>query len=277
MDNLDPRTWLEECKKLAIGQTKRLPHDCGPGSTLFIQHKPKGWDAWCHRCNQKGWVPHPPESLHEKIERLRPLARADEVARENPHDVPLPKVSNPADWPVAARVWLYKAGMTDNEIRANGFYYHERTKRVVLPIVQDGRVVYWQARGFDPDRPKYLNPRVDKNELLVRFRGVGGTNGGSAGTAVVLCEDILSAWKVANRGGVDAWCLLGTNLPDTAFREALERGLRVYVWLDPDAAGIRGATKAIRRLRGYGVMVSRIVSDKDPKLLQGHSIRSLLT
>lgn len=270
-DRLDPSTWLDAAKALPVGGRVRIAHDCGDGTTLIVDHKDNGWGAWCYRCNKDGWVPHPPESLGEKIARLKFSSVVDKALRADVKRPPLPKVVDPKDWPLIARSWLYRAGMSNEDIKEQGIYYHERSQRVVLPVLMAGRLVYWQARGFDPDRPKYLNPQTDKTSLVASFSGEKGTR------TLALTEDILSAWKVAHRGGCDAWCLLGTNLTDATFARILDAGYdRVLVWLDPDPAGVRGTDKAIRKLRGYGVDARRINSDKDPKLLHGFELRAIV-
>lgn len=282
---LDPKTWLPQAKALEIGQRQRTEHDCGSGKTLLVQHKATGWTGWCHRCNDDGWVPHPAESLSAKIARLTAARVIEDTARENPVP-PRPANLDPRTWPLEARVWLYKAGMSNDAIQAAGFYYHERMQRVVLPVLSDdGLPVYWQARGFDPERPKYINPAVDKSALVYKVRppdlpedrdlcdNVRG-NLPATGEVLVFTEDILSAWKVGRE--VETWCLLGTNFPAALFAEVLRRRPTVWAWLDPDQAGQKGITKIIKKLRGYGIDVRRLQSDQDPKLLSGHDIRVTL-
>lgn len=263
-------SWLPQAKALEVGQRLRTEHDCGDGKTLLVQHKPTGWTGWCHRCNDDGWVPHPAESLGEKIRRLAKARDIEDTARENPQP-PRPANLDPRTWPLEARVWLYKAGMSNDAIQAAGFYYHERMERVVLPVYEGGKAVYWQARGFDPERPKYINPSVDKSALVARYKPVSGA---VDETALVLTEDILSAWKVGRE--CEAWCLLGTNFPPALFAEIMRKRPKIWAWLDPDAAGQKGITKIIKKLRGYGIDVRRLQSDQDPKLLNGRDIRVTL-
>lgn len=267
---LDPRSWLPQAKALEIGQRTRTDHDCGDGRTLLVQHKETGWTGWCHRCNDDGWVPHPAESLSQRIARLTAARVVEDTARENPLP-PRPMNLDPRTWPLEARVWLYKAGMSNDDILAAGFYYHERMERVVLPVYEDGKPVYWQARGFDKDRPKYINPAVDKSSLVARY---GDGDKRASGGILCLTEDILSGWKVGREA--PTWCLLGTNFPPALFAEVLRRRPKVWAWLDPDAAGQKGITKIIKKLRGYGIEVIRLQSDQDPKLLSGHDIRVTL-
>jgi 5S rRNA maturation endonuclease (ribonuclease M5) len=59
--------------------------------------------------------------------------------------------------------------------------------------------------------------------------------------------------------------------------ELEKRGQRVNVWLDPDAAGQRGATKIIKQLRLFGIEYRNIISTRDPKLHTREEIRSYLS
>src|SRR5687767_2683779 len=106
---LNPQSWLPQAQELALGQRRRTEHDCGDGPVLIVEHKPTGWSAWCHRCNDKGWHPAPQPSLAERLARLKEKDAADDAVRGT-ISPPLPGVFNPSDWPPHARVWLYRAG-----------------------------------------------------------------------------------------------------------------------------------------------------------------------
>jgi hypothetical protein len=164
-------------------------------------------------------------------------------------------------------VWLYKAGLGNEAIKAAGIYYCPRLDRVVLPVVSDDRLVYWQARGFDPERPKYINPAIDKANLTARY-GEGGP--------LVLVEDILSAIRVGEvaRG----WSLLGTNISDsTAARVKAARGVdNVLIWLDPDGAGRKARGRLRNALCLVGITPRIIRTDLDPKLYSREEIRRIV-
>ena len=261
---LESKAWLQHAQSLPEGGSRKIPHDCGPGDCLHINHKRDGWAAYCHRCAYKGWVPRPAESLTERLARLRRVQAAEEAVAASPA-LPLPTEKNPSAWPLDARVWLYKAGIANQEIEALGFYWNPRMQRVVLPVRNElGEVVYWQARTLDKTNPrKYLNPHVDKRRLVARY---------GDGPLIVLTEDLLSAYKVATRGRVSGWCLLGTKISDWIAAELIRSGKPVAVWLDPDKAGQTNAAKIIKQLRAYGIAARNVVSSKDPKLLQREEI-----
>lgn len=263
---LDPRSWLDQAKTLEIGRSMRVDHDCGSGRTLKVDHKEHGWGAWCWRCNDDGWVPHPEESLAQRLARLTAV-RAVEAEASRSVALPTPIEPDAALWPREARLWLYKIGMSNDDIREAGYYYCTRLERVVLPVLDKGRVVYWQGRNITPKdgRSKYLNPLVDKSSLFARY---------GEGKEIVLTEDILSAWKV---GRVQAaWSILGTSLAKPQVLAILEDGRPVCIWLDPDAAGQRAAAKIFKQLNAYGVDARVIRSDTDPKLLTRDEIRRRL-
>lgn len=263
---LDPRSWLDQAKTLDIGRSMRVDHDCGSGRTLKVDHKKHGWGAWCWRCNDTGWQPHPEESLAQRIARLTAV-KAVEAEASRSVALPTPAEYDAALWPKEARLWLYKIGMSNDDIRSAGFYYNDRLSRVVLPVYNGETACYWQARNVaaSDGRPKYLNPLVDKSAMFAKY---------GKGKEIVLTEDILSAWKVGRTTA--AWSLLGTALSQSQLSSILKDGRRVYIWLDPDGPGQKAASKIFKQLTAYGVDARVIRSDTDPKLLSREDIRRKL-
>lgn len=261
---LPAASWLPLAEELPLGARRRVDHDCGGGRTLTVEHKDGGYSAWCFRCSDKGWHPHPQPSLAERIARLNTV-RAAESAAEACSAPPTPTSFEPSDWPLQARVWLYSAGFSNDTIKAHGFYHAGGLDRVVLPVIAGGAVRYWQARGFDKDRPKYLNPPIDKPIACY----------GEAGP-LVLTEDILSAARVGEVA--KGRCILGTSLPTGATLDLVRQaqGRPVLVWLDGDAAGRKGSSKIVRALRLIGVDGRVIRSPLDPKLYPTDTIREFI-
>jgi len=182
-------------------------------------------------------------------------------------DLPLPAVREVSAWPAACRLWLYKAGLGRAEIGQLGAYYHPPSDRVVLPVLDPatGKPVFWQARAVDGRQPKYLAPAVDRSRVLPRY--------GSAAVPT-LTEDILSAFKVGLVS--EGWAVMGTRVNDFTMALLMQRR-RCNVWLDPDAAGQRGAAKIVKQLRAYNIEVRNIISPRDPKLMHRAQIKELLT
>lgn len=264
----DSKDWVAHAERLPEGYTRKFPHNCGEGAALQVNHKEDRYTAYCHRCGFKDWQEKAPENLAEKLARIDRRRAAERVAQVSPA-LPMPAVYEPQQWPLAARVWLYRAGVSNADIEALGIYWNPDMERVVLPVRNEaGQVVYWQARTLLPPTlaTKYKNPHVDKSNLIAKY---------GDGDSIVLTEDLLSAWKVS-RVGVAGWCLLGTKINDYTASEIIKAGKPVYTWLDPDSAGQTAARQIVKRLRAYGVTTCSVLSERDPKLLNREQIREVL-
>ncbi len=255
---LDKQSWLPFAKELVEGERRRVNHDCGEGRTLLVSRTEKGWDAWCYRCSDKGFEPAPRPSLAERIAKLREERQQDEKAVADPRP-PQPMNFDVSTWPMAARVWLYKAGLSNDRINELGFYWHEKMSRVVMPVLHDRKVCYWQARGFNPKLAKYINPPIYKPLYKI------GT-----GSPLVLTEDMLSAARVGEV--TEAWSIMGTSVDEAKLTDIVAQGKPVLVWLDPDKAGVTGRRKLVPKLRAYGVDARSIKAEQDPKLYSKQEI-----
>lgn len=254
---LDLKTWLDAAQATGEGRSRRVDHHCGGGRTLKVSNQERGWSAFCFRCDDTGYFPKPQETLSERIAR-RGQETAQDARAATAITLPEPLNTDVATWPVSAAAWLYKAGIGKPEIAELGAYWHAPTARVVLPVIEGGKVVYWQARDTfwnrTARRPKYLNPSIDKQHLVAKY---------GYGQPLVLTEDVLSAFRVGQV--TEAWSLLGTNLTDAVLVHVIERGGRVCVWLDPDPAGRKASRTIINQLMACGVDVSPIHMQHDPK------------
>lgn len=259
-ERLERGDWLHLTEQLGARVSGRFPHLCGDGRVLLVSREDSGgYRAWCFRCQAGGSAPGPALSLAERLERMRQLENADaELATALPEPAVL--ADQLQDWPMQARLWLYKAGLGGAEIRRLGAYYHPPSNRVVLPVPGG----YWQARSIDGRQPKYLGAATGRTTAVAAW---------GEGPTLVVTEDILSAFKVGMV--TSAVAALGTS-PSAAVVNHIMQFKDVRVWLDPDPAGRRGATKIISRLRAYGVSPANVVSDRDPKLLSKEQIREHL-
>lgn len=255
-----PVNILELAEQLELGQKRRVDHDCGDGRTMVVSSNDRGVSYWCHRCHDKGFVPSE-RSLADRIAALSWATEWDVAAQES-LELPGPGKLDPQDWPDKPRVWLYQAGFSNDEIRRHGWYWNPRLERVILPVRVDGKTTYWQGRGFNPTRPKALNPTVNREGLVAKY---------GQGDWLALTEDMLSAAKV---GGVsEAWALLGTVLSYSTALALSEAGRPVLLMLDDDPAGRRGAAEASKTLNLLGVWNRQVYFGKDPKLISRGEIK----
>lgn len=265
---LSPQSWLPKAEGLEIGRKRRTDHDCGGGRTLIVSRDIHGYRAYCFRCGEAGVAKPPQESLAERTARIRLLQAGDALLHRQGTDgrvhLPVLSVRDVSAWPDSFRVWLAKAGLGASEIGRLGAYYHPPSDRLVLPVFEGSTPVFWQARSLHR-QPKYLAPEVDRALVVPRW---------GSSPSPTLTEDILSAFKVGQVG--EGWALMGTRVSTRVINMLLSRGCSVNVWLDPDPAGQRGATKVIKQLRAVGIRCRNIVSTVDPKLVFYSEIKELL-
>lgn len=260
---LDPRSFEKHAANVKLGGRLRTNHDCGLGRTLLLSRNEDGVSAHCFRCNDSAFIKDE-RSLAERIAALAKARAADvEVIRP---ELPEPRERDVQQWPKAARVWLYKAGLSNDHIERLGFYWHEPTQRVVMPVFEDGELVYWQARSLNPNVPKYINPTVERGTVAPRF--------GRGGACIVLTEDILSAVKVGMVN--EAWSIMGTSLPDKIALRLVAAARPVIVMLDPDDAGRKGTAKIIGQLRLLGLTAGSYLGRADPKILNRWEIQDAI-
>lgn len=260
------RSEFEEAgQNLSKGQRIRIEHHCGEGKPLLVSRGTEGIRAWCFRCGASGFI-QDERSLAERIAALTEANEADTASIQE-LVLPGPGVLDSSLWPNDARLWLYKAGFSDTHIKALGFYWNPKMQRVILPVKLNGELIYWQGRGFDPARPKYVNPVVARGTVTARY--------GQRGDAIILTEDILSAAKVGRVA--EAWSIMGVALSNQIAIELAELGLPVIVALDPDPPGRAGAAKILRQLSLLGLRCAGLFFDKDPKMMPAEELASRIT
>lgn len=261
--------WLKAAQRLKLGGKGRAWHGCSGSSnspTLLISHDRDKWSGWCFRCHESVVEFKPKESFAERIQRQREEAEADSTAAQSTA-LPRPFNTDIETWPIEARLWLLRASVGRSNIKPLGAYHHRPTNRVVLPVFDSQRLVYWQARSIDGRQPKYLGADIDKRHITARY-GSGDP---------VLTEDILSAFRVGESGAAQGVSILGTSLNDKVLAQLIKAGRPVTVWLDPDGPGREAARDILSRLDVVGLPYRQIITSRDPKLLSKGEITSLLT
>lgn len=179
----------------------------------------------------------------------------------------MPEDASMEDIPIQGFNWLRKAGIDEDLRKEYKIQYSPSAKRVLLPSYDtNGRLLYLQARAvFEGQTPKYVNQAAVKKPLFHSHQAVT--------SEVVLTEDILSAIKVGQV--FSAISLLGTKPVDTLL-PALMPFDEVFVWLDPDDAGINGSIKIAHYCSLLGKPVYRVQSDKDPKYYSKQEIKQFI-
>lgn len=261
MGNVLPDSdWLPHAERLKVGTRTRVSHECGEGNALLIVRMQDKSTAYCFRCGGTGFK-REYEDLEAKLERTR-TERTNEHKVRSTIELPESRVYDTTGWPLWDKVWFFKMGLSLQMIGELGLYWCPDIGRVVLPIMEDGRAVYWMARSTTRE-PKWLTPNIPKDGIVARY-------GEGKGDTIVLCEDPLSAYKVGL--ATEAWSLLGTHLHNKVLMKLVERGQRVATWLDNDTGrsnghnpGQEAASKIAARLRAFGLEHRNIITPRDPK------------
>lgn len=252
-----PPQWLDQVSDLRPGESRRI------GDGRKVSFNGKGYFLWDFR-EKEGEQWEPSLSLAEKLELLR-LQQAANNAAIDDATPPLPKQTHPKDWPVEARVWMHKAQFTNDEIVKVGAYWNAELRRVVLPYKTLYGQQSWIARRVlmgTAEGPKYLMP-----SKIPRGGGAAVRVANHHTNAIVITEDLLSAYRVSWADNTDTVALQGTSLDRDALLYIATHYSAVFVWLDPDKAGQNGATLLTRRLGRFGVPIYRVSSERDPKYL----------
>jgi len=163
--------------------------------------------------------------------------------------------------PIDALAYLLKYRIFQSDIISSGIKYDNVSNRILFPMTADGS---YQGRSLDKDKIKYMT-YGDKD--YKRF-GDGDT--------VVLCEDWLSSYRVAQQPGISSVCLFGTSCTSSSLLRLVNSNCTVVVWLDGDKPGQDAAKKLIKSLALYYRSLYNVSTSHDPKTYSDDDIRGAL-
>jgi hypothetical protein len=221
---------------------------------LYIKRTEKGLVAYCHHCAKSGfakdgdtrlgtWVSGKKDTSVVKIQQkpeLGPLSFEGKMWLLDNHG------------PVTSKLF---SGIVDDP------------KKVAMALQNEhGVVLGWQMRNLTPDAvPKYTTYYIDNK---TKGEAAWFHNGSKV---LVITEDYLSAYRVSRDVGYSSMALLRTTLTDKTLMQIYGMGFsEIYIWLDSDEAGVKGATKVSKALRFFlpsDVKLMTIHSDDEPKHL----------
>lgn len=251
--------WLDRAKQLELDRKERYRH-CGEGYAAVLSRDVKGYSMHCFRCGE--------HEFHGKgLYTLDELKHHQEL-RERAHDPPkdLPRDFTPVI-PTHHATWLFKAGISTEQYTRCGIGWSEYHSRIILPIYDGDRLVYWQGRAVLAGQlPKYINPPGCKQGVLYHF---GDHRDRSR---LIVTEDILSCIRVGKH--LPSVSILGTSTSDEQAGYLCQFDLVEY-WLDPDEAGIAGSKKGASKM-ALATKSNILTSHKDPKNLSDRVLRSIL-
>lgn len=256
------------------GEQISINHDnCEAGvdrkKRLYIKRTEKGLVAYCHHCNQKGFV----GNNNAEGATARRAAWLHTTTTQPPDKQPLPTLT---DLSTEGKTWLLKYFCDPNEKYFSGVRYN--SKQVALDIMDEEQdIIGYQVRNLDvtSNKPKYSTHFFSTKTVAAASWFF------TASKVLVITEDYLSAYRVNRDLGVCSVALMRTSLSDSLMFKFLELGFeKFYIWLDPDQAGKQGAQKIKQKLKYFlphSAFVCNISADKEPKELTPKELHGLFS
>lgn len=230
---------------------------------MSISHTSRGFEAYCHKCGFRGFTPLGFLSISE-LGKYREAAEAEKKKQAGGIRLPADFTQN---IDLSGLLWLWRYGITDDEIHDFSIGWSPYLNRVILPVYDDSSsLVYWQGRAVGKGQsPKYLNIKGAENASNIFTRSTGDSG------RVVIVEDILSAIKVGRVS--TSLCILGARVHRDLYPRL--RGKEVHLWYDNDDAG-RKAERQFKRAFGSLVRPNCIRTHKDPKEYSTRRIKEII-
>jgi len=257
---ISKKTILKHAPSVMDEQVHVNHEDCPSGKDtkrrLYIKKTSRGFLAYCHHCNEKGFASLSGEALSSSS-FFKTTYKASKAVK-------LPTL---VELTIAGRIWLNKHFCDPSEHCFNGV--RGEPNKVALDLFdKEGEHIGYQVRNLDPNAtPKYLTHYFD-----VDNKGAGSWFYKEGSKTLVLTVDYLSAYRV-NRDAPNcsSIALLRTAISEKLLLQIYESDFnQIIVWLDPDSAGVEGAAKAYKKLQHFLPTSTKVLVygvDKEPKQL----------
>jgi len=239
-----------------IGQQIHINHTgCSSGEDtkrrLYIKRTDKCLIAYCHHCNESGFV----KDTTERLSTWTHKATAPAATKNNKPIL--------AALTTEGKVWLHN-NYCNTEDKLFSGVVGEQSKVALTLCNPQGEQVGWQVRNLLPNAiPKYTTyynnteHKGDPSWFHIESK------------TLVITEDYLSAYRVHKNTGFSSVALLRTSISDRTLMQIHDLNFQaVIIWLDPDEAGIQGAKKAYKKLNHFlptTTMVAIYGCSKEPK------------
>ena len=229
---------------------------------LYIKRTEKGLVAYCHHCNESGFV-------KDNAGRLSTWTHKETAPAGMRSNKPIL-----AALTTEGKVWLHNNYCNPEDKLFSGVI-GEQSKVALTLCNPQGEHVGWQVRNLLINAtPKYTTYYSNND-----YKGDPSWFH-IASKTLVITEDYLSAYRVHKNTGFSSVALLRTSLSDRTLMQINDLNFEaVVIWLDPDEAGIQGAKKAYKKLNHFlptTTMIAIYGCDKEPKECTPAELASIL-
>lgn len=248
---------------LALNETAHV-HHCRTGRNndrCYITNKGTVTLFYCHHCGKKG-------VLKKSLARVK--ARISPPKTLYPRGTGLPSdcLYSPSSWPIDARLWINRAGVSSQMALDNNIGYSPRFNRVVIPINYGGVYQGYSARRIGKEGPKYLARCKSKDKFLFVKHVVPNQS-------VILVEDILSCIRISELG-YNCVALQGVHLSDSMLNYLSSNYNMFSIYLDNDKIEVKIQQIRLKNeLELYG-SVKLIKTTNDPKEYSNDELEEIL-
>ncbi len=238
-----------------------MPCSEGKDPCMVVKRVENGWLWKCFRCGEKGGVALdlmtpkqimditravPPELLNND-KPLGPLYLPPDCIAVSPTNVDASRI------PMDALHFLLKYRLTAPDFNNLDVHYSPWYKRLIFPIRNtelinpeyiNWKLLGWigrdtnewlrkQGKGKDYSVPKWLVKRHLPGNMFYHLR-----NYSCKSTTIVVCEDLISAYRIFKATKLQTLALLGTHVSPALMmriKSMLDLDGRMVLWLDADA------------------------------------------
>lgn len=200
---------------------------------LYIKRTDTGVVAFCHHCGEKGFL-----SLRKYLGFKSEPYKS--VSRETKPTGGVKFV----DLSIFGKIWLKRYHALEDPTFFMGVL--ENKHQVALYIYNEQKQFCGvQIRNL-VDTPKYISVYFPEHEASCAwFAAVGNKT-------LVITEDYLSAYRVHQDTPYCSLALLRTTLTDKTLKNIYDMQFDcIFIWLDPDKPGVKGARKIEKTLRTF--------------------------
>ena len=238
-DYLPVEEWLHLAQRLHVGQKQRVRH-CGLTPAMDVYNHDDRWSAYCHRCHTAGNR----RKLHQSVNSVRvDENRVSAVPTDALH------ISQVSGF-LQKQIWnlLVQKGCPVGVIPEESIWYSASSNRILL---RQGKQALGRALS-----PRQLPKWLAFGDWYQKPR-MWWTRWTPEAQVLVLCEDTLSAYKIAKsvatfspNSQVSIAATLGTVLTKETL--PLVVGRTVVCMYDGDDAGAVGSREMKKRLAVFG-------------------------
>ena len=259
-----------------IGMQIHINHKgCSAGEDtkkrLYIKRTVGGVLAYCHHCSEHGFV----RDKTGDGDRLASWLKGK--------DVDAPRIEK-TSWmweasplPMHCTAWIHSNHCTPQDGRYISGVRSDPCKVALCLRDPLGSPIGYQFRNLEKGaKPKYLTSYIDHPN-----RGDASWFHVTGNKILIITEDFLSAYRIhRDIPFISSVALLKTSISDRTLNQIATINFEmVFIWLDPDEAGIKGAKEAYKKLTYFlptGTKVAILGYDKEPKQYTPAELREVL-